>query len=245
MNRVNFLKNAVAVLVVTALASPVFAQSAKSDEQSVEESYLQEALEMMIIREQIRSESREMKYIGLDNISNAIERGNKGEEVRAALEYLSLEGTQNKARENNRVVNNYPEVRTKAAQYLGNLGTPEARGSLLKIALAENEPMVLTEAIKSLGKIKGKDEKEETVTIETINKTFSRFDVLNPDNLLALSVLDAYQKIAQRNGGNLGKPALQIIMKISEGPYLKPVQDKAKALMNDLRKPDKGQAKKS
>jgi hypothetical protein len=194
-------------------------------EMTVEQSYLQESVEMMIIREQSRTDSRDQKMIALEYIGDAINRGNVGEDVRSALEYLSLEGTVNKARENGRLVNNYPDVRTKAATYLGDLGTPEAKDALIKIVMADAEPMVLTEAIKSLAKI-GINENEEAVN--AIAWIVARFDVLNPDNLLALSAIEAFEKIAAKNGGIKDPNVVRVLMRIADGRYIPPVRDRAK-----------------
>jgi hypothetical protein len=214
---------------------PLFGQTSGNSgrEMSVEESYLQQSIEMTIIREQSRAESREMKMVALEYIGDAIGRGNTGEEVRSALEYLSMEGVMNKARENGRLVNSYPDVRTKAATYLGELGTPEAKNTLIKIVLADPEPMVLTEAVKSLAKI-GINDNEETVN--AISWVVTRFDVLNPDNLLALSALDAYEKLAEKNGGIRDPNTVRTIIRIAEGSYLRPVQERAKQVLENIRK---------
>jgi hypothetical protein len=207
--------------------------SNSNDEMSVEESYLQESVELMVIRETSRSDSRDQKLVALEYIGDAIGRGNTGEEVRAALEYLSMEGVMNKARENGRLVNNFPDVRRKAAEYLGDLGTPEAQGTLIRILVADPEPMVLQEAIKSLAKI-GLNENEETVN--AIAWIVRRFDILNPDNLLALSAVDAFEKIAEKNGGIRDPSAVQALIRIAEGPYIRPVQDRARQVIMDLRR---------
>jgi len=202
-------------------------------ELSVEQSYLQESVELMIIREQSRAESRDMKLVALDYIGDAIARGNKGAEIRSALEYLSLEGVVNKTRENGRLINNYPDVRTKAATYLGELGTPEAKDVLIKMVLADNESMVITEAIKSLAKI-GLNENEETSN--AISWIVTRYDVLNPDNLLALSAIEAFEKLAAANGGIKDPSAIRTLIRIAEGPYIRPVQERAKEALMELRR---------
>ncbi|MDR0708783.1 MAG: HEAT repeat domain-containing protein [Spirochaetaceae bacterium] len=207
-------------------------QSNTSRQMSVEESYLQESVENMIIREQSRAESRDMKLVALEYIGDAISRGNTGEEVRSALEYLGTEGVVNQIRENGRLTNNYPDVRTRAATYLGDLGTPEAKQTLLKMCLADNEPMVLTEVIKSLAKI-GSTDNEDAAT--AISWVVTRFDVLNPDNLLALSALEAYEKLAAANGGIKDPNAIRTIIRIAEGHYIRPVQERAKQVLSDLR----------
>jgi HEAT repeat protein len=225
-----------------AVSSIVVAQSANRPglssadrEMSVEQSYLQESVELMIIREQSRTDSRDMKFVALEYIGDAINRGNKSDDIRAALEYLSLEGVLNTSRENGRVINNFPDVRKQAATYLGQLGTPEARVTLLKMVEKEKEPMVITEVIRSLGIIGNNDNNEVT---RTISWYVNRFHELNPDNFMALSALDAFARIAAANNGLRDRAAVDTIIKISEGPYILPIRDKAKALLEDLRNYD-------
>lgn len=209
-------------------------QGSQNRELSVEESYLQESMETMIIREQSRAESRDMKLVALDFIKDSIDAGRANEETVETLEYLGLEGTVYTARDGGlgRIINNFPDVRAKAAQYLGEIGGEVAKDSLVKIMLAEPEPMVLTEAVKALGKI-GLNDNEEVVT--TISWIVTRFDVLNPDNALALAALDAYEKIAIANGGIKDPSTIRTIMRIAEGPYIRPVQEKAKAVLIKMR----------
>ncbi len=233
----------VIVMIFSVFSVTVFGQTARqtagnsnqtsTGEMSVEESYLQQSIELMILREQSRAESRDMKLVALEYIGEAIGNGNTSDEIRQALEYLALEGSVNQTRENGRLVNNYPDVRTRAATYLGDLGTEEAKDSLMKILLADPEPMVLTEAIKSLGKI-GLNEEEQTV--EAIAWVVTRFDVLNPDNLLALSALDTFEKLAAANGGIKDPAAVRTIIRIAEGPYITPVRARARELLNTMRK---------
>jgi hypothetical protein len=227
---------AVAVVCFFSVLAAVFAQNSTGSsnrEMSVEESYLQESVELMVIRETSRADTRDQKLVALEYIGEAIDRGNNGEEIRAALEYLSMEGVMNKARENGRLVNNFPDVRRQSAKYLGDLGTPEAKNTLLKIVVADPEPMVLQEAVKSLAKI-GLNDNEETVN--AIAWIVTRFDVLNPDNLLALSAVDAFAVIAEKNGGIKDPNAIRTLIRISEGNYIRPVQEKARAVLMDLRK---------
>jgi hypothetical protein len=203
-----------------------------AQEMSVEESYLQESIENMIIREQSVATGRDMKLVALEYIGEAIGHGNTSDDVRNALEYLALEGLTNQTRENGRMINNFPDVRAKAVSYLGEVGTPEAKNALLKVMLADPEPMVLTEAVKSLAKI-GLNENEETAN--TISWVVTRFDVLNPDNLLALSALEAFEILAKKNGGLKDPSALRTIMRIADGRYITPVKERARQLIFDLR----------
>lgn len=202
-------------------------------EMTVEQSYLQESIELMIIREQSRAESRDMKMVALEFISDAIGRGNRSHEIHSTLEFLSLEGVVNPTRLEGRVVNNFPDVRVRAATQLGQLGTPEAARTLITMVSRDNEPMVLTEAIKSLGLI-GYDPNGDAAN--TIAWTVNRFHNLNPDNLLALSAIEAFERLSEANGGNLSSAAVQTLIRISEGSYIRPVQERARSALADMRR---------
>jgi hypothetical protein len=219
----------VALFVVPAVTG----QSASGSEMSIEESYLQEAIELMIIRETARSDSRDQKLIALEHIENAIERGSTNDELRTTLEFLSLEGTQNRAMQSGRLVNNYPDIRRQAAKHLGSVGTKEAKEALLKICAVDNEPMVLQEAIKSLGTI-GLNDNDDTVSaIVWVTNNFHNSDA--PDNILAIATIDALDRIAQKYN-KIDSGSIQLIAKIMEGPYALPVKERARQVLFNMRK---------
>jgi hypothetical protein len=220
------------ILLLLTLSIPVLFVIGQASEMTVEESYLKETVENMIIREQSRADSREMKLIALEYINDAIGRGNNGEEVRQALEYMGLEGTLNRGRENGRLVNNFPDVRREAAKYLGKMGTTEAKDTLLKVIYYDNEPMVLQEAVKALGDI-GIDDNGKTVA--AIAWILQKFDNTNPDNLLALAAIESFEKLG--TGGKIRDAhAIQMLIRISDGPYIRPVQERARQALANIRK---------
>ena len=219
------------ILLIAALIA-VSTIAAQRNEMTVEESYLQESIELMIIRETARASTREQKFVALEYINDAIERGSTNDEIRQTLDFLSREGRRTVAMENGRVVNNFPDVRRQSAKLLGQMGTEEARRSLIDIMQFENEPMVLQEAIKSLGDI-GTNENNETLIV--ISWIISRFDTSKPDNLMALATIDAFENIARRNNGIDSPEAISALIRISEGNYITPVRDRARQLLADLR----------
>jgi len=223
-----FILLAAVIIVIPTIS----AQSRQRSEMSVEESYLQESIEIMIIRETARAHSREQKLIALDYIRDAIDRGNKNDEIRETLEFLSREGRMTQARENGRLVNNYPDVRRQAAKYLGQIGTTEARKNLLEMIQFENEPMVLQEVIKSLGDIGMNDNNE---TVNYIAFVMNRFGATNPDNIMAVATIDAFEKIARKNNGLNSPDAVRALVLISEGLYVTPVKERARQLLAELR----------
>ena len=234
-----FKRFVLAAMIFAALPALATAQTrpgltADAPEMTVEQSYLQESIELMIIREQSRADSRDMKLVALDSIGDAIDRGNKSAEIHSALEFLSLEGIVNPTRLEGRVINNFPDIRVKAATILGKLGTPEASNTLIRMVSVDNEPMVITEAIKSLGII---GDNTNEVAVNTIAWTVNRFNNLNPDNQLAVSAIEAFEKISAANGGQLSQTAVQTLMRIAEGNYTRIVQERARMALLDMRRP--------
>jgi HEAT repeat protein len=190
------------------------------------------SVENLIIHEQSRLNGVEMKLIALEYIKEAIERGNTGPEIQNALEYLAMEGILNEIREDNRVTNNYPQIRARVAEYLGDIGTPEAQRLLIRLVRTDKEPMVLQEAIKSLGRIADNDSNE---IVTAISEVIVRKDNLHqPDNLLTLSALDVYDKIAKANGGRHDFLMFQTLINIAGGNYSPTVRNRAKQVLANL-----------
>jgi hypothetical protein len=201
---------------------------------SIEESYLQESNEVKIIREQIRGNTEEQKLLALEFIRDAIGHGNDGEEIRASLEYLATEGTVVISRENGRLVNNYPLVRKQAVEYLGDLGTPEAKDTLIRIIRADNESMVLAEAFKSLARI-GINENDQTVNeITTVVRRYNALASSRPDEYLIYMALEAYETLAGLSGGIADQYTLGVIADIMVGPYQRKVRDRAREVLSKL-----------
>jgi len=230
----NRMITALVTISVLALV-PVWSQAAAGGERTVEESYLQDPLETMIIREQAYSDSKDMKLVALQYIRQSLDEGRVSPEVRTALEYLALESTMTVVRSGGvgRTLNNYPDVRREACLMLGEFKTVEAKDALLKVTLADTEPMVIAAAIRSIGKIGITEGDDVTQAIAFI---VNRFDILFPDNSLAFESIVALEAIADANNGIKDPAAIKAIMKIADGNYISPVKTKARDLLSKLRK---------
>jgi lipopolysaccharide export LptBFGC system permease protein LptF len=223
-----------ALIIAALIAIPAgYVQAQSSDSNlSVEESYLQEAVDLMIVRETSKQDGVNQKLTALAFIGSLIEQGSTNEEIRITLERLSLEGTNVQSREKGRLKNDYPEVRRQAAKYLGAFNSEEAKIALIKVCISDNEPLVLQEAIRSLGTI-GKDTDGEVVS--TIVWVANKFhNTISPDNLIALAAIDSLDKIA-KNNKNVREEAFQLLINISEGPYSPAVREKARQTIMDIR----------
>ena len=81
-----FRFSALIIAALIAIPAAGYGQSKTSDsEVSVEESYLQDAVDLMIIKETSKQDSINQKLIALDFIGSLIEQGNTSDEIRLAL----------------------------------------------------------------------------------------------------------------------------------------------------------------
>ncbi len=212
------------------LCAPFFAQSSKnSNESNVESEYLS-SVEDVVITELANSEERDNKIVALQYLETAVNEGRATPDMMKALGGLAGEGITTQSRTNGRLMNNFPDIRAKACDILANVKTEESKDTLVKIALADNEPMVITAAIRSLGEIGINNNDEVSETIAWAQKKNA---VLNPTSSLALEVLIAYEKIADKveNKG----PMIQAVGQIAANyRYVTPVRTRALELLKKL-----------
>ena len=181
-----------AAVCCVALSGVAFAQSTQRTETTVEDEYMT-SIEDTIVTELAASPEYDNKLLALQYLENALSEGRSTPDMAAALERLAGEGVNTKARTNGRVVNNFPDIRRKACELLGQVQTADSKNTLLTICADDQEPMVVSAAVRSLGEL-GMNEGDEVVNaIEFVQR---RYAALNPTSSLALEILFAYEKLA-------------------------------------------------
>lgn len=213
-------------------AVSVFAQNSNSSnktETSAESSYLS-SVEDVVITELANSDERDNKLVALQYLEDAVNDGRTTPDMMAALDSLAGEGITSQSRTNGRLTNNYPDIRAKACELLGKVPSEESKLSLKKIALADNEPMVITAAVRSLGDV-GMNENDDV--LQTIAWAQKRNAVLNPTSSLALEVLIAYEKLADSVEDK--SQMIQSVSAIATNyHYVAPVRQRALELLKTL-----------
>ena len=218
------------------LVSSVFAQESQvkkqnnnKEETSVESEYLND-VDGDIIITLAESDDYDNKLVALQYLQSAIEDGNESDAIIQALDKLAGEGLTNQTRKNGRLTNNYPEIRRQACLLMAKVPTEHSKNTLVSIAVADNEPMVIAAAVKSLGEI-GINENDEV--IEAIAFANRRNQVLNPTSSLALEVLTAYETLADKTENK--KTMIDSIARISSDyHYVTPVRQKAFKLLKSI-----------
>jgi hypothetical protein len=214
-------------------------------EKTVEEAYLQETAETMMVKELSRSEDKDGKLVALLYAKKAIDGGRKNDDIRNSLQYLALENNMVVARRAGvgSVTNNFPDIRAKACEYLGDFPSVETKNTLVQVIRNSKveDPMVLAEAIRSLGKIGINDNDEVT---QAIASSISHFDNVGmSEDRLAVYTLFAFTDLAEKNHGlkDMGT-VTNTIMKFTRGSYVGAVK---KLALQTLEKLSAYQAKNS
>ena len=204
----------------------VFAQE---KETSVESEYLND-VDGDIIMTLAESDEYDNKLVALQYLANALDDGNTSDAVIQALDRLAGDGLTTQNRTNGRLMNNFPEIRREACKLMAKVPTEHSKNMLIDIATADNEPMVIAAAVKSLGEI-GINNNDETVdAIAFANK---RNQILNPTSSLALEVLNAFEQLADSTENK--KTMIDAVARIStDYHYVTPVRQKAYKLLKNL-----------
>lgn len=235
------MKLVLVVIVVLSLflGGNIFGQSgdgSQREEQTIEELYLSQDIELQIIRGQALSNDRDLKFLALQSIRSSVEDGTLTEEnpgLFVILQALATEGTARQVRSEGAVINNYPEIRRQSAQLLGEIGGERSQQVLLTILQEDPEPMVLAEAVYALGTIGINDDNE---TLENIVFMLRRENAREaPDNNLAFASLLALEKIAESQGGISDPEAINVVLEVAAGAYVRDVRLKAIDVINKLR----------
>ena len=159
---------------------------------TVEQAYLN-SIEGVMIKEMVAAEGRDSKLVALQYIEEALKEGRQSEEIQAALSTLATGGLSTVVREDGRVVNNYPEIRRRACELLGQMGTDKAKDSLVTVMYTDNEPSVITAAVKSLGDI-GKNDNDEVFNM--INWILNTFEKMSGSIINKKDMFETVMRIA-------------------------------------------------
>jgi HEAT repeats len=218
----------------TQASTPAASQSSGSSEQTIEELYLNNVA-MRIVREQATDLDRDSKLLALTSIQDMIDNGTLTKSspvVDDVLGYLAFEGTARQAMQNNVQANNYPEVRRRACNLLGEVGGQESDQILMQVMLDDTEPMVLSEAAYALGQIGLNPDSTVSTRIADV---VIRQTIVKPDNNFAFAALLAFEKLAKKNNGLSDPRAFQAIVQISQGNYILDVRLKAQQVLDELK----------
>lgn len=221
-------KKLIAFVLIVAMFAALSAQTVTRTETTAEADYLS-SFQDVIITELAVSDNYDNKVLALQHIEDALDSASSSRDLTQildALDSLAGEGIITQSRTNGRLANNFPDVRAKACELLAKTPTEEARNTLLKISLADNEPMVVSSAVRSLGSI-GFSNAEVIQTIAWVEKKYA---LVNPTSSLANEILATYEKLGTEVEDKVAM--IQSITAIATNyNYVTPVRERAVNLL--------------
>ena len=225
------LKKVVVAAVATLVVANLAAQDSgnKRTETSADTDYLS-SVEDIVIKELAGSDDRDNKLVALQYLEAAVDEGRVTPDMMVALDQLAGEGVNTQSRTSGRLMNNFPDIRAKSCDLLAKVATEESKSILVKIALGDNEPMVITAAVRSLGEIGLNDDDDVVNTIAWISKKNA---VVNPTSSLALEIVKAYEKLYDKAEDK--RDMLQALTQIATNyNFVTPVRTRALALIKTI-----------
>ncbi len=137
-------------------------------------------------------------------------------------------GLVNQVRVNQKLINDFPDLRAEAAGLLGRVGSAASRYSLLQAAASEREPVALAEEIRALGAIASDG---DGASLRAIVRAFNARSSLGVDNRLAAAMVEAVGRIAVYEGGINERAAITALLSVTTNGYDASVQAAASAIL--------------
>jgi len=204
---------------------------------TIEEKRLESSVEVQVISSLVAENGRSDKLKALEFLRAMIDKGkatDKNLDVIGLLEELGAEGTSKQVVENRRVINDFPDVRREAAELLGQVGGDQSREVLLNMAIKDKEPMVVSEAVYSLGLIGGGDQSGRVEAV--ITSLVKAQDAIRPDSNFAYAAVSALEMLGKKNNGKVSQEVFAALIRIQNGNYIRPVREKAKLVLDGFTK---------
>jgi len=180
---------------------------------------------------QARTGNRAMKLNAVESILAEYDESKYSEKDQKLVDivvYLSEEGSTRMEYENNRLVNDYPEVRRATCILLAKIGGEQSRGALVNVLVNDKNSVVKAEALKSLAVIKDNQKGEALRAIVYMYRT-----TYSPDSNLVMGVIEAISSIAHGNAEVYGD-AILILSEIQMGNYPRIVREAAFSAVKKL-----------
>ena len=223
------------VAVFCASFIPALAQES-DDDQTVTELYLQSQIKVQVIRAEAADPDRDMKLIALDDVESLLAEDPGNADILEVLRDLAGEGVTTVVREQGHVINNFPDVRARAAEVLGQQGSERAAEELATMLLTDPEPMVMSTAIQAIAGIEIEDDEARGKRDRAMAAAIYRQTAVNKDNTFAYRYLDAVETIANREGRLSDPMVLEEVAKIANARngYNRAVRERAYTLLRTL-----------
>jgi hypothetical protein len=184
---------------------------------------------------QAKARGREGKLVVLDSILKDIKDKNYTKDDVKLVElvsFLAQEGSVRQDYENNRLINDYPDVRRNACILLGEIGGQQAREALLEVLHQDQSYMVKAEACNSLAKLKEDPTGQVLRTVVFVYRS-----TYKPEPNFVIAIINAIKTISKGNEQVYGD-AITILSEIQMGQFTRTVREEAYKAIKFLNEED-------
>lgn len=182
---------------------------------------------------QAKSGERDQKIDVLDKILSEFDEMKYNERDKKLVElviYLSEEGSTRKEFENNRVINDFPDVRRKSVKVLAKIKGDSARDALINVLINDEDSLVKAEACLALAEV---GDSSSGDALRALVYVYRR--TYKPDPNFVMAIIQAVQKIARSNYSSYGD-AIYILSEIQMGNYNRQIREAAYNALQELGK---------
>jgi hypothetical protein len=144
------------------------------------------------------------------------------------LERIVGLGLVTQVRQNQRLVNDFPDLRASAAALLGEVGSTGSRDALLRAVDSERDGVALAAEVQALGAIASDG---DGASLRAIVRAFTSRARQSVDNRLASAMVDALGRIAVYEGGISEPSAISALLAVSTGGYDSSVRSAAVSIL--------------
>ncbi len=179
----------------------------------------------------VNSKDRGLKLRVLENILEDYEKENfsiKDKKILEIAEKLAMEGVFDKEYENNRLVNNYPEVRVEAVKLLTKLGGDNQRDLILNIFINDDDLEVKAEACESFITF---GENSNGDVVRTVIFVYRKYLPRYPKLIFAM--IRAMREFVDPSSPTFDE-AIYLLTEISTGSFSNTIKNKAKEAINHI-----------
>jgi PQQ-like domain len=131
-------------------------------------------------------------------------------------------------RQNQQLINDFPDLRARAADLLARIGSIGSRAALLRSVAAETDSVALAAEVHALGELASDG---DGASVAAIVRAFSRRADAPPDARLASAAVGALGRIALYEGTLEDPAAISLLIAVSGGPYDEAVRSAAAAIL--------------
>ncbi|MDA3852216.1 MAG: HEAT repeat domain-containing protein [Spirochaetaceae bacterium] len=226
------MKKVLVLFVLLVMCLGVFAQE---DDITIDEAYLRQAQKIMVIQSMAYQNDSDSKNEAISNIRDLIADGTFDSDNTTIIKVLmdmGMEGTARIFMENGSPTNYYTDVRINAAKALGEIGGEHAVNALVAIMRVDDEPAVLTEAVRGIAEnIENGDITTQLVIADAVYSQTA----INKDNRFANEFLEAVEMMVD-NDVEIADVIIDEVVKIANrrNGYNSSVSAKAKDVLVNI-----------